>query len=84
MILGPKPPPTNGAITRTWDSSRPSMAASPLRMGIGAWVVSQTVNSSARASQRAATARFSIAAEMPRSYRKRRVITLCAAARAAS
>ena len=67
MILGPKPPPMNGAITRTCFSDRPSMAASPLRIGIGAWVVSQTVSCSARASHSATTPRFSIAAAAPRS-----------------
>ena len=51
MIFGPKPPPTNGAITRTWRSLRPSMPASPLRRNTGACVVSQTVSWSARASQ---------------------------------
>ena len=44
MIFGPKPPPTNGAITRTCRSLRPSMPASPLRKKTGAWVVSQTVS----------------------------------------
>ena len=44
MIFGPKPPPMNGATSRTWCSERPSMAARPLRIGIGAWVVSQTVS----------------------------------------
>ena len=39
MIFGPKPPPTNGATTRTCDSSSPSRAARPLRIGIGACVV---------------------------------------------
>ena len=67
MILGPNPPPTNGATTRTCDSSSPSIRASPLRMGMGACVVSQMVSSSARGSQRAATQRFSIAAAAPRS-----------------
>ena len=38
MILGPKPPPMKGAITRTCCSERPSIAASPLRMAIGACV----------------------------------------------
>jgi hypothetical protein len=67
MILGPKPPPMNGAMTRTCDSSRPSMAASPFRIGIGAWVVSQIVSCSAPASQAATTPRVSIEAEAPRS-----------------
>ena len=49
MIFGPNPPPTNGATTRTCDSSRPSRAARPLRIGIGACVVSQIVSSSALA-----------------------------------
>ena len=44
MIFGPKPPPTNGAITRTCRSLKPSMPASPLRRNTGAWVVSQTVS----------------------------------------
>src|SRR5918992_638072 len=43
MIFGPKPPPMNGAITRTCDSGSPSIAASPLRIGSGACVVSQIV-----------------------------------------
>ena len=47
MIFGPNPPPTNGATTRTCDSSRPRRAARPLRIGIGACVVSQMVSSSA-------------------------------------
>ena len=67
MILGPNPPPMNGAITRTWDSRRPSIAARPFRIGMGAWVVSQTVSSSDLASQSTATARFSIGADAPRS-----------------
>ena len=74
MIFGPNPPPTNGATTRTCDSSRPSILARPFRIGIGACVVSQIVISSARGSQSAATARFSIAAATPRSYRNRRLI----------
>ena len=44
MIFGPKPPPTNGAITRTCRSLKPSMPASPLRKNTGAWVVSQMVS----------------------------------------
>ena len=44
IILGPKPPPMKGAITRTWCSDNPSIAAMPLRIGMGACVVSQTVN----------------------------------------
>ena len=67
MILGPKPPPTNGAITRTWRSLRPSMAARPLRRNTGAWVVSHTVSWSARASQWATMPRVSIGEEAPRS-----------------
>ena len=67
MIFGPKPPPTNGAMTFTCDSSSPSIAASPFRIGMGACVVSQIVISSDFAFQSTATARFSIAAEMPRS-----------------
>ena len=67
MILGPKPPPMNGATTRTWFSDSPSIAASPLRMGIGAWVVSHTVSRCARGSHSATTPRFSIAAAVPRS-----------------
>ncbi len=67
MILGPKPPPMKGAITRTWCSDRPSMPASPLRMGMGAWVVSQTVSISALGSQWATMPRFSMAAAVPRS-----------------
>ena len=67
MILGPNPPPMNGAMTRTCDSRSPSIAARPFRIGIGAWVVSQTVSSSARSSHCATTPRFSIAAEAPRS-----------------
>ena len=51
MIFGPNPPPTNGAITRTWRSLRPSMPARPLRRNTGAWVVSQIVSWPARASQ---------------------------------
>jgi hypothetical protein len=57
----------NGAITRTCDWPSPSIAASPLRIGMGAWVVSQTVSSPARPSHAATTPRFSIAAEAPRS-----------------
>ncbi len=82
MILGPKPPPTKGATTRTCDSMSPSMRARPLRMGMGAWVVSQTVRSTARGSHTAATTRFSMAAAAPRSYRKRRETTRSAASRA--
>ena len=65
MILGPKPPPMNGAITRTWFSESPSMPARPLRIGIGAWVVSQIVSCWRAASQSATTPRFSIAAAVP-------------------
>ena len=50
MIFGPKPPPMNGAITRTWRSPSPSMPASPLRTKTGACVVSQTVSWSGLAS----------------------------------
>src|SRR6516162_1006328 len=53
MILGPKPPPMNGATTRTWRSDNSSMAARPLRTTTGAWVVSHTVSRSALASQSA-------------------------------
>ena len=67
MILGPKPPPMNGATTRTCRGDRPSIAARPLRIGIGACVVSHTVSCSARASHSATTPRFSIGAELPRS-----------------
>ena len=67
MILGPNPPPMNGAITRTCDSSSPSMPAKPFRIGIGAWVVSQTVSCSALASHDATMPRVSIGAEAPRS-----------------
>ena len=67
MILGPNPPPINGAITRTWDSRSPSITARPFRIGIGAWVVSQMVSSSARLSHCATMPRFSMAAEAPRS-----------------
>jgi hypothetical protein len=67
MIFGPKPPPMKGAITRTCFSERPSMAASPLRMKTGAWVVSQIVICWLRASQSATTPRFSMAAAVPRS-----------------
>jgi len=67
MILGPKPPPMNGATTRTWRSESFSMAARPLRTTTGAWVVSHTVSRSALASQSATTPRVSIGAEQPRS-----------------
>ena len=67
MIFGPKPPPTNGATTRTWCSERPSMLARPFRIGIGACVVSQMVRRSVRSSHCATTPRFSIAAAAPRS-----------------
>ena len=66
------------------EAARPSRGARPLRIGMGACVVSQMVNSSAFASQCATTARFSIAADAPRSYRNRRAITTSAFARAAS
>ena len=46
---------------------RPSIRASPFRIGIGAWVVSQMVSCSARGSHAPRSARFSIAAEAPRS-----------------
>ena len=75
MILGPNPPPMNGAMTRTCDSRSPSIAARPLRIGMGACVVSHTVSSSARASHEATMPRFSSAAATPRSYRKRRATT---------
>ena len=38
MIFVPKPPPTSGAITSTWNSGRPNMRASPFLMGSGACV----------------------------------------------
>ncbi len=50
MILGPKPPPMNGATTRTCRGDRPSIEARPPRIGMGACVVSHTVSCSARAS----------------------------------
>ena len=67
MIFGPNPPPRKGATTRTWLSESPSIAASPLRIGIGAWVVSQISRRAAFGSQLATTPRFSIAAAVPRS-----------------
>ncbi len=82
MIFGPNPPPTNGATTRTCDSSRPSIFARPFLIGIGACVVSQIVSSSARAFHSTAIARFSIAAATPRSYRNRRLMTTSARSRA--
>ena len=54
-------------MTRTWRSERPSMPASPLRIEIGAWVVSHMVNCSDLASQVATMPRFSMAAAVPRS-----------------
>ena len=38
MIFVPKPPPTSGAITSTWNSGRPNMRASPFLIGSGACV----------------------------------------------
>ena len=67
MILGPKPPPINGAITRTWRSLRPSIVAIPFRMTTGAWVVSQIVSRSALTSHCATTPRVSIGDDVPRS-----------------
>ena len=65
MIFGPKPPPMNGAITRTCRSHKPSIPASPLRRTTGAWVVSHTVSRPARASQLATMPRVSIGDDAP-------------------
>ena len=78
MIFGPKPPPTKGAMTLTCDWSRPSMLARPLRIGIGACVVSQTVSSSDFEFHATATARFSMGADTPRSY-ENRLLTITSA-----
>jgi hypothetical protein len=60
------------------------MAASPFRMGIGAWVVSHTVSSWLISSQRATMPLFSMGAEAPRSYSNRRRTTRWAWERASS
>ena len=82
MIFGPNPPPTNGAMTRTCDSSKPSIAREPVpdrdrrlrgvpdRQLFGAGVPLD------------GDARFSIAAPTPRSYRNRRSMTTSARSRA--
>ena len=38
MILTPKPPPTSGAITSTFGSGRPSLAAIAIRTLVEVWV----------------------------------------------
>ena len=65
MIFGPKPPPMNGATTRTCRSESPSIPASPLRIAIGAWVVSHTLSRSLPASHCATTPRVSIGCAQP-------------------
>ena len=46
MLREPKPPPTNGAITRTRLGEMPSCLATPRCVPITCWVDSQTVSSS--------------------------------------
>ena len=42
--LPPKPPPTSGAITRTFSASRPIAPARPSRSACGVWLDSHTVS----------------------------------------
>src|SRR5258708_34137032 len=72
MIFGPKPPPTSGAITSTFDSGNPNSTASPPRIEVGDWVESYTVSFCSEVDQRAHTARPSIGLAAPRSKRKGR------------
>ena len=41
--FAPKPPPSSGTITRTFDSGIPSVWATPARAAYGTWVDDQTV-----------------------------------------
>jgi len=38
LIFEPNPPPTSGAITRTFDSGAPQIAATNVRTKCGTWV----------------------------------------------
>ena len=76
MIFGPKPPPTNGATTRTCDSSRPSMrgqAVADRNRRLRRVPDRQLFGTGDPTARR--RARFSMAADAPRSYRKRRAMT---------
>ena len=66
-LVGYEPEIFEEGLNHSPDSDSPSMPASPLRIGIGAWVVSHTVSRSVRRSHSATTPRFSIAALAPRS-----------------
>jgi hypothetical protein len=59
LTLGPKPPPTSGAITRTRSSASPSISEIRVRTANGTWVEDHTVSSSRPPSQAATTPRVS-------------------------
>ena len=53
MILTPNPPPTSGAITSTFGSGNPSLAAIAARTEVAAWVDEYTRRLRSSGSQRA-------------------------------
>src|SRR5688500_5487691 len=77
-IFWPKPPPTSGAMQRTWFCDNPRLLAIELRFQCGAWVEVQTVSPRVIGSGAAATARGSIGTALRRLLRIR-ALTVCGA-----
>jgi hypothetical protein len=84
LILAPKPPPTSGAIARTWSWPSPVNAAMNERRMCGFWVDDQIVIVPLPGSKCATTPRGSIADGARRWFTIRCEMTTSAVANAAS
>lgn len=82
-IFTPNPPPTSGAITSTFGSGRPSLAAMAMRTLVEVWVLEWTRRDWSSASQRAYTPRPSSGMDALRSMSSRKD-SVCGAASMAS
>src|SRR4029453_16595742 len=60
MSLAPKPPPTSGAITRTWWGARSRSSPTNWRIWCGTWEDAHTVSCSSVGFQSATSPRVSI------------------------